>query len=94
MLLIILISVLVIGILIAKTKLKQQPKTFEPGLDYSHEELAPESTPEPSIVEAISVPTVEKKIKKKSSSKNTTKNSSLAKMEAKKTPIKKKSTKK
>jgi hypothetical protein len=81
MLLIILISALVIGALIVKTKLKKS-KSFEPGLNYSHDELAPEATPEPSIVEAITVPAKPKK-------KPAVKNKPVVKTDAKKKQTKK-----
>ena len=83
MLLIILFSALVIGAIIAVKTKKKQPKQFETNLDYTHEELAPEATPEPSIVEAITTPVVEKKKKKPATKKP------AVKMDAKKKSNKK-----
>lgn len=90
-LIIALILVLVVATLITKfypTSKKTELIEEQPiwNFDNHIDELAPESTPEPSILAAISEKEVkeDKKSKKKPVSKNTAKVKPLAKMEAKK----------
>jgi hypothetical protein len=94
---IVLIIVLVVGGLVVK--FYPHPKKVEiieeqPTWNFDNyvADLAPESTPEPTVIAAINEQVIEKpkQLKKKPVSKNTAKVKPLAKMEAKK----KKSTKK
>jgi len=100
-LIIAIIAVLIVGIFI--TKFFPTPKKTEIveeqtpwSFDTHVYDLAPESTPEPTIIEAISEkPTKEvKQPKKKPASKNKAKVKPLAKMEAKKKTVTNKKTKK